>query len=119
MTEIITVPVNEDFKSSGAKLVKELTRCGFTAVIAHSFVKSLGSIQNANCRWTASGFLYGFRQLHEYPPFWIILVGLALFGLHRMATGGIGNISACLAKLSWDFARLQGTIYTSLFITCG
>ena len=68
MTEIITVPVDKDFKSSGAKLIKVLTRYGFTAVIAHSFVKSLGTICNADCRWTPSGFLYGSRHLYEYPP---------------------------------------------------
>lgn len=39
----------------------------------------------------------------------MMLVRLALFGFHRMAWGGVGNISACLAKLVGDFARLQRT----------
>ena len=94
-----------------AKLEYVFTGYGFIAVIAPRFRISLGSIWNAYCRWPLTGFLYGLGDLSECLRFWINLVRLALFGLHRMAWGGIGNIIACSAKLSWDSARLHFLIY--------
>lgn len=106
-------------KSSGVKLVEVLTRYGFTAVIAHSFLIFLGSICNAYLlpldRIWLSVWLSALSWVSALldNPGRTCSIWLASHG------GGRNRKYQRVSGQAFVGFRKASTYYTSLSITCG